>query len=265
MGGGHARARDDAPLAVRTQYILTIRFANRRFSPSVVGTVLVVVGVVLFVNLGFWQLRRADEKRQIEAAYAQGQESTVTLERANLDALPRYQKVRARGRYRAERQILLDNMPSAEGRPGYRVLTPFELEGGGVVLVDRGWIPLVNRQTDQPDIGVDENPREVSGTLDELPRPGLRVGDPAAEPADKWPLLLNFPTREMIERALGTRVGKHIVLLDAAAPDGYQRQWQRLTQLSPERHVGYAVQWFAFAFVAVVLYVVLSLRRGHDQ
>ena len=247
-----------------SQYILTIRFANRRFAPSLVGTLLVLIGLALFVNLGLWQLRRADQKARLQAEYARGEQTTVTLSATGTDALSRYQRVHARGRYVDERQILLDNMPSAQGRPGYRVLTPFELEAGGWILVDRGWVPMGDRRTDLPQLHVSGEPREVLGRLDELPQPGLRLGNSESQAGTTWPLVLNFPERETIERALGVSIGRYILLLDATEPNGFEREWQlnaRFGGFGPERHIGYAIQWFAFALVALVIYVSLSLRR----
>src|SRR5690606_32198583 len=146
-------------------------------------------------------------------------------------------------------------------RPGYRVLTPFELESGGIVLVDRGWVPMGDRRTDVPDLAVSEELRELRGRLDELPRPGLRVNDDAQETSGAWPRLLNFPTHATIERALGFAVARRIVLLDPSEPDGFERSWDARAQFGPERHIGYAVQWFAFAIVAIVIYLTVSLRK----
>lgn len=261
MGEPRASSKRVAKAPYTLQYILTIRFGNRRFAPSLVGTLLVVVGVALFLNLGLWQLRRADQKEQLQSAYEQGQQTTFALTAEGTAGLDRYQHVRARGRYLDDRQILLDNMPSAAGRPGYRVLTPFELESGAWILVDRGWIPMGDRRTALPQLRVEGDAREVTGRLDELPRPGLRLGEDLPEAGSDWPRVLNFPERETIERALGTRIERYILLLDPSEPDGFEREWQALTRFGPERHVGYAVQWFAFAFVAVVIYLSLSLRR----
>jgi surfeit locus 1 family protein len=237
-----------------------IRFANRRFAPSLVGTGLAIVGIAIFLQLGFWQLQRAEQKELLQSSYERGQETTVTLTAANANTLPRYQRVQAQGRYLSERQILLDNMPSTEGRPGYRVLTPFELDAGGLILIDRGWIPMGDRRTDLPQLHVAGNRREISGRLDELPRPGLRMGESIDQSAG-WPRVLNFPEHATIERALGMAVAERIVLLDASHPDGFQRVWHAVARVGPERHIGYAVQWFAFALVAIAIYFIVSLRR----
>ena len=240
---------------------MSIRFANRRFAPSVLGTLLVIVGLAAFVSLGLWQLRRAESKQALQASYERGQQTTLTLTADNAEAMARYQRVRARGRYVDQRQILLDNMPSSLGRPGFRVLTPYQLEDGAWILVDRGWIPLGDRRTDLPQLRVAGNVREVTGQLDELPRPGLRLGEDDAETSTTWPRVLNFPEAETIERALGVSIGRYILRLDESEPDGFERKWHALARFGPERHIGYAVQWFAFAVVAVVLYLALSLRH----
>jgi surfeit locus 1 family protein len=51
------------------------------------------------------------------------------------------------------------------------------------------------------------------------------------------------------------------VLLDPAAPNGYERVWRPAMQFGPERHLGYAIQWFALALVALIIFIALSLRR----
>jgi len=51
------------------------------------------------------------------------------------------------------------------------------------------------------------------------------------------------------------------VLLDPAAPDGYRRNW-RPSDFGPERHIGYAFQWFALAVTLVILYLAWSFRTS---
>ena len=83
----------------KQQYIVRMHLSNRRFSPSIFATVLVVFGVVAFVRLGLWQLHRAEEKQTLLAHYAAGDQTTVDLTATNAAALPLYQHVRARGHY----------------------------------------------------------------------------------------------------------------------------------------------------------------------
>ena len=241
---------------------MSLRIGNREFAPPAWGVALVALGLAVFVSLGYWQLGRAHEKQALFDAFMQGSQDTVDATGLGFDELARYQHVRLRGAYDATRQILLDNMPSVTGRPGFRVLTPFErADGRGWVLVDRGWVPLGATREDLPDVTVGVREREVSGILDVLPIPGMRVGPAAAPGGTEWPRVLLFPTEADVESALGVDVEPRIVLLDAGTADGFERKWRPSLGFGPERHLGYAIQWFAFALVAVVIFIALNLRR----
>ena len=236
--------------------------APRRFAPPAWAVLLTAVALAAFVSLGSWQLGRAREKRALVAEFAAGSRDTVEANGLDLGGLPRYQRVRLLGAYDPSRQVLLDNMPSAAGRPGYRVLTPLRRsDGRGWVMVDRGWVPLGTSREALPDVAVGAGERELSGVLDVLPEPGLRLGPAAATGATGWPRVLLFPTEADLESALGLELETRIVLLDADLPDGYERSWRPATGFGPERHLGYALQWFAFAAVAVVIFIALNLRR----
>jgi len=241
---------------------MTLRIGHREFAPPAWGIVLAVLGLAAFVSLGYWQLGRAHEKQALLDAFMAGGQDTVDATGLGFDGLARYQHVRLRGAYDATRQILLDNMPSVAGRPGFRVLTPLErADGRGWVLVDRGWVPLGATRDDLPDVSVGIGERQVSGVLDVLPIPGLRMGPAAAPGPATWPRVLLFPTEADLESALGVDVEPRIVLLDAGAPDGFERDWRPSLGFGPAQHLGYAIQWFAFALVAVVIFIAVNLRR----
>lgn len=239
---------------------MAIRVGNRRFAPTLLGTLAALAGILLFTRLGLWQLDRADEKRALQELLATGQETTIDLTSDRIDDLARYQRVRIRGRYDPEHQILLDNMPSSRGQPGYRVLTPLELSDGAWILVDRGWVPWGATRLPLPDVTVDDGARVVTGQLDELPRPGMRLND-TVEAEGSWPRVLNFPRREDIERVLQREVHGRIVLLDPAEPDGYDRNRNLGSLFSTERHIGYATQWFAMAAAVLLIYLFLSSKK----
>jgi surfeit locus 1 family protein len=224
------------------------------------GAMLTIVGVVLFCKLGLWQWHRAAEKRALIELYAHGESTLVHAD--SVDALTRYQRVELQGRFDSSHQVLLDNMPSpTTGQPGYRVLTPFNT-GREWLLVDRGWVPLGRTRVDLPPIGVNEHVRTLRGRVDDLPEPGIRLGEQAVDAKQPWPRVLNFPTYPLLQGMLPSPLAHPIVLLDPEAADGFERVWQISLRVSPERHIAYAVQWFAFAVAAVIIFFVLTLRRG---
>lgn len=228
--------------------------SSRRFAPTLGYSLLALAGLALFLSLGRWQLDRAEEKRSLTAAFERGGGSLQELP-AGLSPVDRYQRLRARGRFDPARQFLLDNM-TFDGRAGFRVLTPLVLEDGRVLVVDRGFVPGSGDRSRLPDVTVQDQPREVTGRADTLPRPGIEL---AAPPAAGWPRIVSFPRIEEIGAALGQPVFPQVLLLDADQPDGYVREWAP-PSMGPDRHVGYAVQWFGFAAVTCILWVLLSFR-----
>jgi surfeit locus 1 family protein len=241
---------------------MRVRIGNRVFAPRAWATLLTAVALAAFVSLGWWQIGRAREKQALMDSFARGTQSSVELlSDISIDELPRFQHLRAEGRYEPAHQVLLDNMPSQVGMPGYRVLTPFRREGSQrLLLVDRGWVPLGVSRDALPPVAVSAEYRAVSGRLDQLPVPGVRVGTATTPGDQRWPRVMNFPRQADIEKELGAPVESRILLLDPAAPDGFERVWRPSVGFGPERHLGYAIQWFALALVAVVIFVALSLQ-----
>ncbi|HKE97144.1 MAG TPA: SURF1 family protein [Povalibacter sp.] len=239
--------------------------ARRRFSPSIFGTLLTIAAVAVFARLGVWQLHRAEEKQVLLAQFTAGTQSTVELNASNATSLAAYQHVRMRGHYDPAHQVLLDNMPSQRGQTGFRVVTPFALEQGGWILVDRGWVPLGATRADLPDVALNEQVDSITGRFDALPRPGVRLPATAADPAAPWPRVMNYPKQSDVEAALGRELVAGLVLLDPDQPAGYERSWHAHFNMGPETHLGYAALWFAFAVVALITYVIVSLRRERND
>jgi surfeit locus 1 family protein len=140
-------------------------------------------------------------------------------------------------------------------------VTPLESTAGWL-LVDRGWLPLGASRTELPDVSVSDAPRTITGTIDALPRAGLQLENTAADNNAPWPRVLNFPQQAALEQALGRKLLPGLLLLDASQPDGYERVWEAHLGFKPERHIGYAVQWFALAAAALIIFIIVGFRRS---
>jgi surfeit locus 1 family protein len=228
-----------------------------RFAPRPAATLATVAAVVAFAALGNWQLERAAEKRALAADF-QRQGPAMDLPPAGVE-LPRYQRVIARGSYDAAHQFLLDNRSRA-GVAGVEVLTPFLLADGSAILVNRGWLALGADRARMPDVAVTSAPRQVTGRFSALPRAPVEL---AAPPSTRWPRLVNYPRDEELAAMFGRELRAGMILLDPAESDGYARDWQ-LSGTTPERHLGYAVQWFALAATAAAIWIALSLKRDGE-
>jgi len=235
-----------------------------RYIRSAIATALLLLLLALFVSAGMWQLDRAGQKHDLNAAFDAGSVVDVVRRPVNeKDAAEfRFRRFKLAGQYDPEHQILLDNIV-AGGQNGYQVLTPF-ISDGQTILVNRGWLPASPDRRIIPDISVDDQSRTIFARLNRLPVPGIRLE--GEQQASGWPRRLLFPVKADIETALGTEVPDYQLLLDADQPDGYLREWKAV-DVGPEKHYGYAFQWFAFALISLFFYVLLNFRwnKQHKQ
>jgi len=239
---------------------VSIKIGSRIFAPHPLMTLLTLALLALLISLGRWQLRRADEKRVLYDSFASGSDATRPIEAAT-PPLPRYQHLVADGHYDDSRQLLIDNMVES-GQAGYFVITPFELQGGGWVLVNRGWVPVGSSRAQLPAIPVNAQPRTIHGRADNLPSPGIQLGRRAVL-APPYPVVAGFPKHEEIAALLQEprwASAADLILLDPGEPDGYVRHWSP-PGFPPMRHIGYAVQWFGLATALFVIYIVTNSRR----
>jgi len=224
-------------------------------------TLLTLLLCALFVRLGFWQWHRWSQSDAAWTRFARGADALQPLGERALDDVTLYQRVSVTGRLDGQHQFLLDNL-SYRGRPGYQVLTPLERTGGGVLLVDRGWVAFTGARSRLPQVTVtDAAEVSLSGRVAALPAAGLASGRAPPDPRDPWPRVTSFPSAAQLARALGVPLGERILLLDPGAPDGYLREWQP-PGLAPLRHLSYAIQWWCFAALAVVVWAVFGVRRA---
>jgi surfeit locus 1 family protein len=215
--------------------------------------------LLLFLALGRWQWQRGVAREVQWAAFERGSGPATAVTASELARQPRFTQVMLRGAYDGDQQFLLDNR-SFEGRPGYEVLTILRLADGAALLVDRGWVPFDGYRDRLPKIPVASEERQVVGRIDHLPTGGLTTGHAAPATTGAWPRLTSFPSKAELEASYGAPLLDGMLLLDARAADGYLRKW-RPPGMEPARHKSYAIQWWGFAVLLLVLYFGLNFKR----
>ncbi|BCX82399.1 surfeit locus 1 family protein [Methylomarinovum caldicuralii] len=241
-----------------------VKRRNILFKPSLLMTLLTLVAVVAFLNLGNWQLRRAAEKQALLDLQARRwQQPPLVLDgEETLAQLGRYRHVRVKGVWDGRHQFLLDGR-THQGRAGYEVLTPLLLPSGRIVLVNRGWVPAAADRRTLPDVSLGDHAVTVAGWVDAFPRagmdlPGMRRLSPG------WPSVVQVLEPEAAAARLGRPVADFQIKLDPEAEEGYVRAWE-LAHIRPERSRGYALQWFSFSAIAVGLWLWHGWKRARRR
>jgi cytochrome oxidase assembly protein ShyY1 len=232
----------------------------------------ILIGLLLafvFVQLGLWQLSRADERRAYNASVA-----------ARIDGDPRPlaglvgqygtdpeelvdRKVVVSGRYIAAKEFFSVGR-NYDGLTGTLVLTPFELDDGSVMIVVRGLVPVGTPGPPAPGYESPQGIVTLTGTIDDGEEP-LRLGEPA--PDDGVLSQISRVDLDYIDTWYdGDVLPIDLVLENQLPPDpGESPILVPRSELTEGRHLGYAVQWFAFAVIAVVGITALVWRAGSER
>jgi surfeit locus 1 family protein len=230
-----------------------------QFRPRLVPSIAALLVIVLTVGLGNWQRGRAATKRTQQALYAARASEPVIHLAGSGGALLQFEGRRAelRGTPLNEASILLDNR-IADGRAGYWVLTPIRAAGAETaVLILRGWAPLGSSR-DRPPAAPDmAESATIHGVVIRPPSPRLRLGDDKELPAG--PVWSELDLRRY-QRVFRFPVADAILQQRNDTMDGLRRRWPEPGDGSA-RNSAYAMQWYSFAVLTLILYVGLNLKR----
>ncbi|MGQ0601781.1 MAG: SURF1 family protein [Anaerolineales bacterium] len=221
---------------------------------TLIAIPIIAIGMLA---LGFWQLSRWQERRaenaRIEARLALSAAPLETLDfSGDLEPLE-YRPVTVRGMFDFSQEIVWRNR-AYQGSPGAHVITPLRLaDSNRAVLVDRGWLPALEAE---PEARARYQSPAGEVTISGLLRlPGQRRWDFAPQdiiPAatgrlDAWFFLDVSRIQAQIAYPLLPVV---VQQAPEAAPATLPLRDYEL-QLDEGPHVGYAIQWFAFAAIAI--------------
>lgn len=217
---------------------------------TLIFVLFAVAASAVFVRLGFWQLHRLDQRRAQNAVLAQRlAQPTADVSDLRTDSTVRYRRARAVGLPDYAHELVLTNR-SHDGSPGVNLLTPVRIAGRDTaLLVDRGWVYAPDGTT------VDlahwhESDSTFMGYLDVIP---ARAGRGAAS-LRRSPRLLRRFDRPALASVLPYPVLP--VFLVALVPDSTRPVPQQVARIGippmdEGPHLSYAIQWFAFASIAL--------------
>lgn len=236
-----------------------IRIGSFRFAPRWIPTLATILMSILLFKLGIWQLHRAHFKEALQQRMATRSEKGTE----DLDALMKLGRdvadyhVRLQGRFLNQYNFLLDNQLHDE-TPGYDVITPL-LTQGRIVLVNRGWIPQGRSRAQFPPIPAATGEQTLEGVA-HVPNPKNFVLKEDDYSQVSWPFLIQKIDLEKTAPLFDYPITPFVLRLNPDKTSGFVRDWHS-NFMGPERHYGYALQWFSLFAALIIIYLVVNTHR----
>jgi len=244
----------------------------KRLAINGLAVICLMMMFVVLIKLGLWQLARAEVKVvQIETR----QHTLSTLS----DKLPKSteahqhnaQLIRLNGHLDFSKTMLLDNKV-VNGIVGYEVLVPFYLLEGSVatkeasILINLGWIAGTGRRDQLPHLTQWPDIKELTGYLhipSHNPFVDTVINVDEGIKNIRYPLVIPAVDFYQMTSKLNQVYYPGVIRLHEESDWGYNKQWQWNNKMTPDKHRGYAMQWFALAVTLLLLssYFIWQLNR----
>lgn len=241
----------------------------------ILTTLLVIAGVAVCIQLGIWQLDRLEQRRIFNARVeSQINGSALDLNQdSNTSGLfdMEYRSASVTGMYDFSQEVILRNQVF-NGQLGYRVFTPLKIDGRNqAILVERGWIPFNEADPATRQKFVEPGQVTVKGRLRRpLEQPEMGgVPNPTLAPGEAHIDAWNYINLNQIQQQ--TNLTLLPVYLQQAPDPAWSRLPYRevkLPDITEGSHMGYALQWFAFAAIlgaGYPFFVRHQLKQNRNQ
>lgn len=238
---------------------MRIKLAQQVFALNKLWLLLTLTAFAILINLSWWQLNRADAKSaqlarlaQLQQAGALQPEQLALLAATDIDAAP----LQGQAHWLAPYIWLLDNQ-IVQGQVGYDVIVPVQADGlAQPLLVNLGWLAAPQRRDSLPEVRI---PAQFA--LDGLLRTkvdGLLLLGQNAEDSGQWPMRIQQVNYAQLSEQ--SALSLFPALLYQHSGTDFRPHYQPVV-LSPEKHRGYALQWFLLG-IAVLGVALAASHQG---
>lgn len=232
------------------------------FRPRFWPTVFTIPAMLMMLGLGFWQLDRLAWKTALIDSFESRVSQPPVVPPAAVDDMEawRFRHVAATGRFLNDKEIQLTGRPF-EGNAGFHVVTPFVVDGGPTVLVNRGWVPMDRRLPAARPETLPDGSVVLDGIVREAGRKGYFVPD-------------NEPDREIWFTVAPAQIAAHLGIGPVA---NYYVDALRASERPSElpvgavpaihvrnEHLQYAITWFLLAATLAVVYVLWHRQMDRE-
>ncbi|MBP2303129.1 SURF1 family protein [Azospirillum picis] len=235
----------------------------RRFRPSLGATLVTLAGLAVTIGLGTWQVERLQWKTALVERIDRRMAAPPAPLPARIDdpAAWEFRPVTLTGRF-LDKEMLLIARPHP-GQAGYEVLTPLRRsDGAGIVLVNRGFVPMDRRDPATRAAGRTEGEVTLRGIVRLPHAAGLfQPGNGTPAPGAVW--MRVDPPAMAAAQALGEVAPVVVEMLPgqgggaSGSPAGIEPRVEL-----PNNHLQYALTWYGLAVTLAAIYVLSQRRRA---
>lgn len=235
------------------------------YRPSIAMTIIAASAIFICIKLGFWQYNKAQAKQKQQQILSLSQlaapvdlPENASLEKAAIENW-RFKRVKFSGTYDTKYQVFLDNQVE-DAMVGYHVFTPMRVVGNtSYVLIDRGWVKGAGiRQI--PTVLTPQGEQLMQGDIG-LPPSRFYTLEAPVMANGQWQSVWQNLDMQRYAKSVPFKILPFVVRLDAQSDaGGFVRNWP-IPGDRVAKHLGYAYQWFGFAFTIFAIYLVLNVKR----
>ncbi|WP_420599375.1 SURF1 family protein [Neptuniibacter sp.] len=205
--------------------------------------------VPALIGLGFWQIDRAEQKQQLIQSWSEQQVQTRLPELSEFSS-DQYMNLDLQGYFDRQHYFLLENR-FRDGNLGFEVVVPFSTVFGERVLVNLGWIKAENNRSEKPMVSIPQSQISIQGGA-RLIRPGFTLGVLSVD--QTWPIRIQQLDATYISQLLSTEIFPIEIRVKKTVIPALSLDWP-VSVMMPEKHLAYALQWFAMALALLVLII----------
>lgn len=216
----------------------------------------------LLNELGFWQLNRAKDKQVRLEQLEIGKRDTITsLSEITNKKINQFQVVKL-DLTPIGRALFLDNKINNK-KPGYHVINlAKDIHSGKVVLVNRGWTFAGLDRREIPDVVAPNEYWEAEARVYPIAKDSILAANDQFEWVDGSIRLaqLDLNTVRHLEDRFNLKIEPYLLRLNKSSQHALETNWLWIN-MSPEKHLAYAIQWFALALTLLIISVIASVKK----
>lgn len=226
--------------------------------PHISARIIVSLAVLTLIGLGLWQVQRLQWKEALIAEIARANEQSPIEGWPNDAASLGWRRAQLEGEFLYQDEFHLAAR-YYEGQLGYHILTPFQLEDGRVIVINRGWVPVDKKEAANRLEGQESGPRVILVQI--RTDSDKTFFTPEAEITKN---IWFWRDIEQMRHVSGLKLEAITAdLLHTTPTGGFPIASEGEIRLRND-HLGYAIIWFSLALAATVMFVVYHLKPLKD-